>query len=62
MIIKTKDLKLGDIMISGEKVVAISHPQTIQSKKVLLVGLRKPDGRERVTDWNYNGTLFVKSR
>ena len=56
MKIKSTDLKIGDIMASGERV---KYVKPLLSK--ILVSLEK-NGKTRIANWNRYSTLFIKER
>ena len=59
MQMKTKDLKPGIVMSSGEIVMSAVQSDCWVKMVVRLWSPRKQ--RERTAAWNYNGTVFVKS-
>jgi hypothetical protein len=68
MKIQTDTVQVGDIMVSGEKVLAVKIGKRFQLKphfsslREVIVVLKKPNGTQRVAKWYANGTLFIRSR
>jgi len=62
MRVKTKNLQIGMIMASGEEIARLIElpPCRRVPKKMIQVHL-KGFGFDRITEWNYNGTVSVKS-
>jgi hypothetical protein len=62
MRVKTKNLQIGMIMASGEEIVKLFEVQPCRRfpKKMMQVHL-KGFGVDRITEWNYNGTVSVKN-
>jgi|TARA_B110000263_G_C15252629_1_gene484900 hypothetical protein len=62
MRIRTNALKAGMTMASDEVITRLIElpPCRRVPKKMMQVHL-KGFGVDRVTEWNYNGTVFVKS-
>ena len=65
MRIRTKDLKAGTVMCSGELVIAAvanRGKSTMHNGHSMVATLQSPrTGKVRVSDFAYSGTLFVKS-
>ena len=56
MKIKTRQLKVGDTMMSGEVVLRVER-----NENKLLVELGNIiKETKRIASWNYNGTVFVR--
>ena len=59
MRVKTKELKAGDVMASGEVVVWTKAGRDYLGKNVMQVRLQGKGGQQRTSQWNYNGTVSV---
>ena len=59
MRVKTKELKAGDVMASGEVVVWTKAGRDYLGKNVIQVRLQGKWGQQRTAQWNYGGTVSV---
>lgn len=60
MMKRTRDLKQGDVMQSGEVVVSAYRGKYMGRDRMIVTLDNPKTGKQRIADWNHQGTVAIK--